>query len=414
MTTSNPTWLGTPWHARWLEQETDAILRFARASRGPRGFGYLGADGQIEPGHPVELWITCRMTHVFALGALLGRPGCAPLVDHGLRSITDSFEDQEHGGWFASVDDDGPVTDRKEAYPHAFVLLATASATAAGRPGASEVFARAQQAFLEHFWVEGEGMSIEGFDRAFAQPEDYRGVNANMHTVEAFLATADVSGDDSWLERALRVLDRVVNNLAPQWSWRIPEHFDPQWRALPDYNRDEPAHPFRPFGATIGHWFEWARLSVQAAAALRLRGREPDSWLTDHAVALFDAATREGWAVDGADGFVYTVDYDGRPVVHARMHWVVTEAIAAAAALHRATGEPRYDDWYRRWWDYAQIHLIERPGAWVHELDRANSPASQTWSGKPDAYHAIQATLAPRLPASPAFAPALAQGLLDT
>ena len=36
-------------------------------------------------------------------------------------------------------------------------------------------------------------------------------------------------------------------------------HFDPQWRALPDYNRDTPADPFRPYGATIGHWFEWAR-----------------------------------------------------------------------------------------------------------------------------------------------------------
>jgi len=414
MTTSNQTWLRTPWHARWLEQETDALLRFARASRAPRGFGYLGADGQVEPARPVELWITCRMTHVFALGSLLGRPGCATLVDHGMRAITDSFEDRDHGGWFASMGDDGPVADRKEAYPHAFVLLATASATAAGRPGAGEVFARAQQTFLEHFWVEADGMAIEGFDRAFTQPEDYRGVNANMHTVEAFLATADVSGDDSWLDRALRVLDRVVNTLAPQASWRIPEHFDPEWRPVPDYNRDEPAHPFRPFGATIGHWFEWARLSVQAAEALRLRGRPPAAWLTDNAVALFDAATGEGWAVDGADGFVYTVDFDGRPVVHARMHWVVTEAIAAAAALHRATGEARYDQWYRTWWDYAQTHLIERPGAWLHELDRANSPASQTWSGKPDAYHAIQATLAPRLPASPAFAPALARGLLDS
>ena len=69
-------------------------------------------------------------------------------------------------------------------------------------------------------------------------------------------------------------------------------------------------------------------------------------------MSLFDAAVREGWAVDGADGFVYTVDWSGRPVVRERMHWVVAEATAAAAALHAATGDPSYADWYRTWWQH--------------------------------------------------------------
>ena len=33
---------------------------------------------------------------------------------------------------------------------------------------------------------------------------------------------------------------------------------------------------------------------------------------------------------------VYTVDFEGTPVVRERMHWVVCEAIGAAASLHRA------------------------------------------------------------------------------
>ncbi len=36
-----------------------------------------------------------------------------------------------------------------------------------------------------------------------------------------------------------------------------------------------------------------------------------------------------------------------------------------------------------------------------------------TWNGKPDTYHAFQATLIPRLPLTPALAPALRDGLLD-
>jgi len=100
-------------------------------------------------------------------------------------------------------------------------------------------------------------------------------------------------------------------------------------------------------------------------------------------------------------------------VVHERMHWVACEAIAAAAALESATGEVRYAQWYQRVWDYAAVHLLERPGAWRHELDAANAPSARTWPGKPDVYHALQATLVPRLPLAPALAPALARGLLD-
>src|SRR5215212_351106 len=74
------------------------------------------------------------MTHVFALAALRGRPGAGPLVDRGLAALTGPFRDAEHGGWFSSLTSDGaPAATGKSAYDHAFVVLAAASATAAGR-----------------------------------------------------------------------------------------------------------------------------------------------------------------------------------------------------------------------------------------------------------------------------------------
>jgi sulfoquinovose isomerase len=36
------------------------------------------------------------------------------------------------------------------------------------------------------------------------------------------------------------------------------------------------------------------------------------------------------------------------------------------------------------------------------------------WSGKPDTYHAVQATLLPRLPLAPSLASGIVRGLLDT
>jgi mannose/cellobiose epimerase-like protein (N-acyl-D-glucosamine 2-epimerase family) len=96
------------------------------------------------------------------------------------------------------------------------------------------------------------------------------------------------------------------------------------------------------------------------------------------------------------------------------MHWVAAEAVAAAAALHRRTGEAAYSDLHRTWWDWIDAHLrdLDR-GSWHHELDPANRPAAAVWPGKPDLYHAVQATLLPRLPLAPTLATALAHGLLE-
>lgn len=394
----------------WVAGETDRLLEFARASAHPDGgFAWLDDQGRPERDRPVELWITCRMTHVFALAHLSGRPYAAALVDHGVAALTGRMRDAEHGGWWAAVGPDGPVTRDKTAYEHAFVVLAASSATAAGRPGAAELLTEALDVFDRHFWDDEAGMVVEQWDEAWTELDDYRGVNANMHSVEALLAAADVTGDAQLRDRARRIVTTVVHGFARDNQWRIPEHFDGRWQPLLDYNRDEPAHPFRPYGATIGHWFEWSRLTLGLRAAL---GADAPEWMLDDAVSLFDAGVREGWAVDGAAGFVYTVGWDGTPVVRQRMHWVATEALAAASTLGQVTGDPAYAVCEDVWWSYAEQHLVDREhGSWHHELDPANRPAAGTWAGKPDVYHAVQATLVPRLPVSPSFATALREGL---
>ncbi len=394
-----------------LTSETERLLGFGHAAVLPDGgFAALDAHGEPTVG-PMELWIACRMTHVYAIGHLLGHAGSAEIVDHGLAAITNLFADHEHGGWFAAVDPDGtPLDTTKAAYPHAFVILAATSATVAGRPGATALLDQALAVSERYFWDEDAGMVVDEWDRAFQHCDDYRGVNANMHTVEAYLAAADVTGDGRWLDRAVRITTRVVHGFARGNGWRLPEHFDADWNPLPDYNADEPAHPFRPFGATIGHGFEWARLTLHARAALEAVGEEAPHWMLDDAVSLFDASVRDGWAVDGADGFVYTVDWSGAPVVRERMHWVAAEALSAAAALRRATSDPRYAALEQAWWDHVDAHFVDRvDGSWWHELGPDLLPSSTVWGGKSDLYHAVQATLIPRLPLAPSLVSALAQ-----
>jgi sulfoquinovose isomerase len=234
-----------------------------------------------------------------------------------------------------------------------------------------------------------------------------------MHTVEAYLAAADVTQRPELLERALRITTRVVNEWARNNAWRLPEHFTSTWEPLLDYNREEPAHPFRPFGATIGHLIEWSRLTLQLEASLTRVGLDAPDWMVGAARELYDTAVREGWDVDGAPGFVYTTNWDGQPVVRERMHWVAAEAIGAAAALWLREGDPAKADDYATWWAYVRDHLIDSGGgSWWHEFAPDNTVSRSVWEGKPDIYHALQATLFPRIPLTPSLATSLRSGLL--
>jgi uncharacterized protein YndB with AHSA1/START domain len=92
------------------------------------------------------------------------------------------------------------------------------------------------------------------------------------------------------------------------------------------------------------------------------------------------------------------------------MHWVAAEAVAAAPALWRATGQEEHAGHHAAWWAHVRSAFIDLDGgSWWHELDPSLTPASGTWDGKPDAYHAVQATLLPRLPVAPSLATALAR-----
>lgn len=402
-------WLNAPAHHSWLAAEGLRLLDFAKASRLAEGFGNLDAQGRLPEGAQAETMNTARMTHSFAMAHVQGLPGYAGLVDHGIAALMGPLRDAEHGGWFAVAGQaDGNGT--KAAYLHAFVALAASSAVVAQRPGAQALLEEAIRIIDGHFWSEEEGAMLESFNRDWSEPEAYRGANSNMHATEAFLALADVTQDPRWLNRALRIVERVIHQHAAANDFMVIEHFDCDWLPLRDYNRAFPADGFRPFGTTPGHGFEWARLLLHLEASRGLAGMLTPGWLALDAQHLFASNCRHGWDVDGAPGIVYTLDWDNRPVVHQRLHWTHAEASAAASALLKRTGEQQYEVWYRRFWEFCEGYFIDRQqGSWHHELGRDNRPAAEIWGGKPDLYHAWQAVLIPRLPLAPSMASALAQ-----
>jgi mannose/cellobiose epimerase-like protein (N-acyl-D-glucosamine 2-epimerase family) len=389
----------------------EPLLSFAARSRVPGGFGYLGGDGAVLADRPVETWISARMTHVFGLAALLGHPGAAELARHGVAALrAGPLHDAEHGGWRAAVGA-GADDDSKAAYVHAFAVLAGATSTAAGIDGGRALLDEALGVWEQRFWDDDEGLAREAFDRAWTTGEDYRGANANMHGVEAALAAADAlapaePGTAARLRtHALRATERIVHGWARERDWRLPEHFTSGWVPLPEFHRDRPADPFRPYGITVGHQFEWSRLCLHLAAAL---GEHAPGWLHGDADRLFVAAAERGWAADGHEGFPYTLDWQDRPVVAARMHWVLSEAVAAAAVRYAVTGDPRAATQQHRWAELGdRLFLDPAVGSWHHELTPEGAVGSGTWVGKPDAYHLVQMLLLPGRPVRGSLAAAL-------
>ena len=383
------------------------LLDFAARSRLPGGgFGYLDSDGRVLTDRPMETMVVARMTHVFGLAQLLGRPGADDLVAHGVAALTDGpLRDTSSGGWRSSTDDGA-----KAAYVHAFVLLAASTATTAGADGGAALLRDALDVWQGRFWDDDAGLALDEWDAGWHRPADYRGANANMHGVEATLAAADaLAADDPAVadrlrNQALRSTERIVHGFARERGWRLPEHYTADWMPLPEHHRDRPDDPFKPYGVTVGHQFEWARLALHVRAAMPA----PPGWLLDDAVALFDAAASRGWAADGRPGFPYTLGWDDRPVSTARLHWVMCEAVAVAAVLAAVTGDARYRELGAAWRAYGEsVFADPATGNWRHELTPAGEVASGTWAGQPDAYHLAQMLLLERSPVRGSLAAAL-------
>ncbi|MDO5712239.1 MAG: AGE family epimerase/isomerase [Micrococcales bacterium] len=396
---STRSWLTTSTHTAWLDDSLRRLLRFGSGSALPGGgFAYQDAQGRPMPDRYPALFLTARMAHSSAIGVVLGIPGSGDLLDHAMASLTGLFADTERGGWFS---DPTQPDLRKAAYDHVHVGLAAASACAAGHPDAPALLDQVIAVIDNRLWDEQAQMLRESFARDWSDSETYRGANANMHGLEAFLAIGDVTGDARWHRRGLAMATRIIHQAARARDWLIPEHYDEQWQERPEYNRDEPNHPFRPYGATYGHSLEWSRFLLALHASPADVGPADRGWLVDAATNLARTALERGWAADGQVGLVYTVDWDGTPVSRLRLHWPVCEGIQTAAALLRTTGDPYWEGWYRRLWDHAATHFIDERGTWINELDEDLRESGAVWPGRPDYYHCVGAYVVPTQPLSP-------------
>jgi mannose/cellobiose epimerase-like protein (N-acyl-D-glucosamine 2-epimerase family) len=400
-------WTELAYHRRWLLDQASALFDFFEPhSINPAG-GFFSLDDRGQPVAQIpplarEIHSTTRMVHCFAIARLMGRPGAGAFIDHGMDFLWRAHRDAKNGGYFWGIGDAGPTDDRKQAYGHAFVLLAASSAKVVGHPDADRLLADVSEVLKTRFWEAAHGASAEEFSRDWQPISRYRGQNSNMHLTEACMAAFEATGDNLYLEMAESIATLLIQKLTAANDWRLPEHFDENWRLDRDYAGGD---VFRPYGTTPGHWLEWVRLLLQL---WEIGGRRLD-WLPGAAKAMFDRATSEGWN-DEKGGFRYTLDWTGKPHLRNRLWWPAAEGIGAAAFLNAIDGAAQYEDWYRRIWDFVASQLIDREnGGWLTEPADPLGNVAPLFTGKPDLYHALQACLIPLLPTSWTITRGLAQ-----
>lgn len=388
--------LGTAENQEFLQDVRDGLLSFGHQFPSPGGSSYyLGDDGTPWKDRNRETWITSRMTHVYSIGSMLGHEGSEVLADAALKGLRGELHDDQNGGWYAGLTKDNEIVPTKQCYAHAFVILAASSGVLAGREGAAELLKDALALYDLRFWNEEEGLSCDTWNTEFTELDSYRGLNANMHSVEAFLAAADVTGDEKYRVRAGRIIDRVLI-WAKDNNWRIPEHFSSDWVPDLECNKDRPDDQFKPYGATPGHGIEWARLITQWALSTYKEDKAGAAPYIEAAENLYNRAVADAWNADGAPGICYTTDWNGKPVVHDRMHWTLAEAINTSSVLFHVTDNEKYAADYAEFMKYLDEKVLDHVnGSWFHQLDRENNLLETVWPGKSDIYHALQATLIP-------------------
>lgn len=347
----------------WVRGQLVDILNFwyprARDQRHGGFLNQLRGDGSVFDADTKHLVASSRFVVLFAIGALAGGPDwCASAAGEALDFLAGAHRDRRHGGYYWILRGTEPADRRKQAYGHAFVLLAGAMGVKAGVPGAKDLLDDAVAIAEERLFGTGD-LAINTASEDWSQIAEYRGQNANMHMCEAFIAAYEATGEAAYLDRAYRIADVLTRRTATRIGGFVWENYHADWSV--DWEeaaaRDGASLESRQ-GISPGHQAEWGKL-------LGILARHHDAeWLLPQAVHLYRLAWDFGWDRTHG-GFHSGLARDLSVSDRTPSYWSPSEAIGGAAVLAAHTGNPDYWADYERAWDYALSHLVDaRNGGW--------------------------------------------------
>lgn len=306
---------------------------------------------------PHRAMVQARQIYVFAHAAALGiAPGGADLATMAMASLVSRFgrEGEDGRSFVYSVDpaSGAVVSEARDSYTHAFVLLACAHLYRATGDGALLTLADEVTRFVESRMVDPVAGGVVDALPA-ASPMSAKRQNPQMHLLEAYIALEQAAPGRGYLDRAMALVALFRDTMFDRSRGVLVEHYAADWGAHADPDRGSFFEP--------GHHYEWIWLLEQAQS---LSGRD----LAAERSALFATASRHGHAA--ARHIFDEVDAGGAVRAPSHRLWPHTEAIKAAATMRRA-GQPGARDLADAMGRTLLDTFVGRPfaGGWIDHVD---------------------------------------------
>jgi cellobiose epimerase len=325
-----------------------------------------------------------------------------PIIEHGLKYLSDVLWDKEYGGFFWGLDDQGKIsrryTDGKHLYGMSFGLYgATAAYRATKDPKALELAQKAFRWMDEHAHDASNGGYFEWLTRAgrvvqakpdAAQveriplagfPVGYKSMNTHIHLLESFSQLHEVWKDETLRKRLEELLALVRDKICVE-PGAMNLYFTLDWHAIPDHD-------------SYGHDIETAFLMLEAEDTL---GHGHDGKTERMAKLLVDHALAYGW--DGTHGGFYR---DGTSTGKAedtrKEWWVQFEGLNALLLMHEKYGRQTdaYFKAFQQQWKFIRDRQVDHEFGGVYDTIEADGTVrdnikSRIWK---EAYHDSRALL---------------------
>ena len=323
-----------------------------------------------------------------------------PIVDHGLKYLTDVLWDKEDGGFFWGLDEKNKIssryTDGKHLYGISFGMYgATAAYQATKDQRALELAQKTFRWIDQHAhdeknggyfeWLTRDGKVIKGKGGPTLEgtpvagfPVGYKSMNTHIHLLESFTRLYEVWPDNTLKQRLGELLTVVRDRICVE-PGAMNLYFTPEWRAIPDHD-------------SYGHDVETAYLILEAQSVLG----NADSNTERMARLLVDHALAYGW--DETNGGFYR---DGTTFGSAedkrKEWWVQFEGLNALLLMHQKYGHETgvYFNAFQKQWQFIKEHQVDKELGGIFDTIESDGAVkdytkSRIWK---ECYHETRALL---------------------
>jgi len=310
----------------------------------------LGLDGKADQLAPRRVRVQARQIYSFAIAARLGwYPQGRDIAMKGMEYMLAKARSPDgRPGFVHLIDPDGNVLNPlRDAYDHAFVLLAMATLYELSGDASLRGEMDSLVAFLDRELRSPHGGYIEGIP-----PTLPRRQNPQMHLFEAMIAAFDATHELSYQNRAGDLFGLFAASLYDARRQALGEYFEEDWSRI------------EPVVVEPGHQAEWVWL---------LRGFERITGCPTgrHRAQLLSSALRYRDEATGC--LIDEGDAEGNIRKSTRRLWPQTE-IAKAWIAQAEVGEQGAADKACEALARLHRHYLSHPvpGGWYDQFDRDN------------------------------------------